>query len=303
MNDSTIETRQLSYAFRKSSGKTLSNVNLQVPKNSIYCFLGPNGAGKTTTLRLLLGLLRVQEGEVLVFGKSLRDDRLSILRRVGSLIEQPSLYLHLTARQNLEISRLTYQCDQRRINEVLVIVDLLHARDQRVGTYSLGMKQRLSIALALLHDPDALILDEPTNGLDPQGIADIRILITRLQKDHNKTIVVSSHLLSEVEKIATHFGVINKGIIQFQGSKETLHKLRSDTSKLELEIDNSEKAMTILKEKFDTIPQGDSVLHVKGVDRNQVPEITRKLIDAEVGIYGIGFKQDNLEETFFNLVS
>jgi ABC-2 type transport system ATP-binding protein len=110
-------------------------------------------------------------------------------------------------------------------------------------------------------------------------------------------------LLSEVEKIATHFGVINKGIIQFQGSKETLQKLRSDTSKLELEIDNSEKAMTILKEKFDTVSQGGSVLHVKGVDRTQVPEITRKLIDAEVGIYSIGFKQDNLEETFFNLVS
>jgi ABC-2 type transport system ATP-binding protein len=219
------------------------------------------------------------------------------------LIEQPSLYLHLTARQNLEISRLTYQCDRERIPEVLSIVDLLHARDQRVATYSLGMKQRLAIALSLLHDPDVLILDEPTNGLDPQGIADIRVLITQLQRDHDKTIIVSSHLLSEVEKIATHFGVINKGVIQFQGSKETLQKLRSDTSKLELEIDNSEKAMTILKEKFDTVSQGGSVLHVKGVDRTQVPEITRKLIDAEVGIYSIGFKQDNLEETFFNLVS
>jgi ABC-2 type transport system ATP-binding protein len=127
-------------------------------------------------------LLRTQEGEILIFGKSLRKDRLSILKRIGSLIEQPSLYLHLTARQNLEISRLTYQCDRERIPEVLSIVDLLHARDQRVATYSLGMKQRLAIALSLLHDPDVLILDEPTNGLDPQGIADIRVLITQLQK-------------------------------------------------------------------------------------------------------------------------
>src|SRR5689334_7193453 len=177
-----IRTKALNYYFSRQQ-KTLDDINLRVEKGSIYGFLGPNGAGKTTTLRLLLGLLRKQEGSIEIFGKELQSDKISILKKIGSLIEQPSIYGHLTAKENLEVYRRIYDAPKERINEVLQLVNLTYTKSKKAKQFSLGLKQRLSIAIALLPKPELLLLDEPTNGLDPNGIIEVRELIKTLNKD------------------------------------------------------------------------------------------------------------------------
>ena len=296
-----IQTKGLSYTFCKASTKTLSDINLQVPRGSVYCFLGPNGAGKTTTLRLLLGLLRTQEGSIRILDRNFSTDRLTILSQIGSLIEQPSLYEHLTGRQNLEIYRLTYGQVRSRIDEVLKITGILDAGNKLVRVYSLGMKQRLAIALALLNDPEVLILDEPTNGLDPQGIVDMRTLIQELRKTYGKTILLSSHLLSEVEKVATHFGVLSSGKLQFQGTKEELMNRRARRAVLRLETADTQSAMNALQGHFEALEADDGLVHVKHISKEQVPDLTRHLVASGVGIYNIGLVYENFEDTFFQL--
>jgi ABC-type multidrug transport system ATPase subunit len=211
-----IETKGLTHRFGR--GETvLREIGLAVPQGSIYGFLGPNGAGKTTTLRLLLGLLRRQQGSIEVFGLPLEPNRIQILRRIGSSIETPSLYAHLTARENLAIWQTVFGCPAARIPEVLRLTGLGDTGKKRAGQFSLGMKQRLSIAIALLHEPPLLILDEPTNGLDPHGIVEIRDLLLRLNREQGTTIVISSHLLSEVERLVTHAGILHRGQLRSQG--------------------------------------------------------------------------------------
>ena len=199
MSDPIIRTTHLSYHYSKDV-KTLDDINLHIERGSIYGFLGPNGSGKTTTLSLLLGLLNNQQGGIEIFGKPLQANRVDILRKTGSLIESPSLYGHLTARENLEVYRPIYGVSKERINEVLEIAGLSETGKKQVKKFSLGMKQRLSIALALLPNPELLVLDEPANGLDPGGIIALRQLIKRLNREFGMTILISSHLLSEVEK-------------------------------------------------------------------------------------------------------
>jgi ABC-2 type transport system ATP-binding protein len=210
-----VEITGLNYYFGRQ--KVLDNLHLQIPQGSIYGILGPNGAGKTTTLFLLLGILRKQEGDITIFGKDMTAHRVAILKRTGALVEQPSLYQHLSGRENLEIFRRSYDCPRERINTVLEMVEMTAAAPKKVSTYSLGMKQRIGIAVALLADPELLILDEPTNGLDPAGIIAIRTLIKTLREVHGKTIILSSHLLSEVEKLATDIAIIHKGRLLHQG--------------------------------------------------------------------------------------
>lgn len=195
-----IETEQLSFQYSKNE-MIINNIDLKVPQSSIYGFLGPNGAGKTTTLKLLLGLLKQNTGSIKIFEQPFENNRIEILKKIGSLIEAPSFYSHLTAIENLRILQRVFQCSKSRIYEVLDIVGLSSVSKKKTINFSFGMKQRLGIAIALLHSPELLILDEPTNGLDPNGIIEIRELLIKLQKENNITILVSSHLLSEVEKI------------------------------------------------------------------------------------------------------
>jgi lantibiotic transport system ATP-binding protein len=216
MANNSLETVDLRYRFSRDS-PVLSGVSLQVPEGSIYGFLGPNGAGKTTTLRLVLGLLRRQQGEIAFFGRPLVTDRIAVLRRVGSLIETPSIYGQLTAAENLEVWRKLYGCGRERIALVLKWVGLGDTGSKRAGKFSLGMKQRLGIAVALLNDPALLILDEPTNGLDPGGMVEVRELLLRLNREQRVTILLSSHLLWEMQKLITHAGIINQGRLLYQG--------------------------------------------------------------------------------------
>jgi ABC-2 type transport system ATP-binding protein len=222
----SLETEGLNHQF-SARRPVLNKVGLRVPSGSIYGFLGPNGAGKTTTLRLVLGLLKKQEGHISFFGQPFETHRISTLQRVGSLIENPSVYAHLTAEENLRVFQKIYRCPADRIETVLRATGLSDTGRKKAGQFSLGMKQRLGIAIALLNSPDLLILDEPTNGLDPSGIIAMRELLRSLNKQQGITIVISSHLLSEISRLVTHAGVISKGSLVFQGTIAELKALGS----------------------------------------------------------------------------
>src|SRR6476620_10112570 len=241
-NNLIIKTTGLSYYYSKDV-KTLSDINLHVERGSIYGFLGPNGSGKTTTLSLLLGLLNNQQGDIEIFGQHLHANRVSILKKIGSLVEAPSLYGHLTAKENLEVYRQVYGAPKERITEVLQIVGLNDTGKKVAKKFSLGMKQRLAIALALLPNPELLVLDEPSNGLDPAGIIELRELIKKLNKTYGMTILISSHLLAEVEKMVSHIGIIFKGKMLFQGTLPELHIFQQKGTKLLLSTSDNEAAI------------------------------------------------------------
>lgn len=221
--DYILETNHLI----KKHGTTyrVKDVNLHVPEHSVYGFLGPNGAGKTTTLKLILGLIKPDQGDVFVFGQKVTTtNRLSILRRSGSLIENPGGYGHLTGLENMQIVQKLKGVSEAEIVKALKTVRLYEQRDKKLKNYSLGMRQRLGLAMALLGDPKLLILDEPTNGLDPAGIQEIRELIRSLPQERDMTVIVSSHLLNEVEQMADHVGIIHHGEMLYQGPLPELEK-------------------------------------------------------------------------------
>ena len=223
MGTPVIATTHLHKVFQEGGDVTaVDGIDLQVPEGAIYGFLGPNGAGKSTTIRMLLGLVRPTTGTIRLFGESVRPGGPRHLHRTGALIEAPSLYAHLTGRENLELTRRLTRAPHSRIEHLLKTVDLLKAADRPAGRYSTGMRQRLGLALALMNDPELLILDEPTNGLDPAGIHQIRELIRRIPEELGSTVFLSSHHLSEVEQIASHVGIIHKGKLLYQGSLKDL---------------------------------------------------------------------------------
>jgi ABC-type multidrug transport system ATPase subunit len=297
----SITTNNLTYRF---NGKetVLSDINLQVPTGSIYGFLGPNGAGKTTTLRLILGLLKKQDGEINIFNQPFEKNRIDILRKTGSLIESPSLYAHLSAKENLAILQKVYQCKHSRIEEVLKIVGLENTGKKSTGKFSLGMKQRLSIAIALMHEPELLILDEPTNGLDPNGIIEMRELLKQLNKDLGMTILVSSHLLAEIEKMVTHVGIINKGKLIFQGTMGELHEAQHQQSFMCFETGNVEKSKEVLKTNGIQFQQEGIQLHMPVLERELIASINKQLVEQDIKVYQISIVKNDLESIFIDLV-
>jgi len=301
MSGLIIQTQGLDFSFNRS-GKILDNVSLNVPQGSIYGFLGPNGAGKTTTLRLVLGLLRIQKGKIEIFGKNFLQHRIPVLKRIGSLIEQPSLYGHLTAKENLEIYRLIYQCNKSRIAEVLNVVGLENTGSKKAKQFSLGMKQRLSIAMALLHQPELLILDEPTNGLDPNGIIETRELIKKLNQEHNTTILVSSHILNEVERMATHVGIIHKGKMLFQGTLNELQQMKTRQTLLEVATNDNAKAVDILGLKYMPKQQNGKII-LPFTNNEQSAVINRLLIQNGIDVYSLHPQQNDLEQLFIDITS
>ena len=295
-----VETSALCHRFGNQD--VLTDVGLHVPTGSIYGFLGPNGAGKTTTLRLILGLLKKQRGEVHVFGKRLEDDRIGILRKVGSLIESPSLYDHLTAAENLRVMQLIHRCPERRIGEVLELVGLGHTGRKRVKQFSLGMRQRLAIAGTLLHEPSLIILDEPTNGLDPNGIIEIRKLLIELNRTHGCTILVSSHLLSEVDRVATHVGILGRGRLLFQGTVEELRRQRQQVLAVHVSTSDNDAALrTILEEGVPAqLIDGDVVL--PALSNARIAAINRRLNARNLDVYEIRPVRNDLETIFLELI-
>ncbi len=297
-----IETSQLTHHY-SANETAVDNVALRVPNGSIYGFLGPNGAGKTTTLRLILGLIKKQSGTISIFGKSFGENRLDILRNIGSLIESPSLYGHLTAYENLLILQKIYQCSIERINEVLTLVGLSNTGKKRAGKFSLGMKQRLSIAMALLNNPKLLVLDEPTNGLDPQGILEMRELLKQLNREKSITIIISSHLLAEIEKIATHVGIINHGKLIFQGTMSELNNKQIESSSIIIDTNDNVRAMNVINQFVSTAQMQNNKIVLPLLGRNVVAEMNKALIQQQLDVYEISIVKNDLESIFFNLVN
>ena len=291
-----ILTRGLTHQFPGGFG--VRDLDLNVPSGSIYGFLGPNGAGKTTTIRLLLDLLRPQSGSIELFGRRLDRHTRQTLGLVGALVESPSLYGHLTGRENLEVTRRLLDLPRPRIDAALERVGLLESAGRRVRDYSLGMRQRLAIALALIGEPRLLILDEPGNGLDPAGIQDLRHLLRSLAEE-GITIFVSSHLLSEVELVATHVGVLQAGRLSFEGR---LEELRGRVKpRLLLRCDEPLRARALLAgvgENIGWLEDGTLVLSLGGKSPAQVNHF---LVGHGLEVSHLALEHASLESLFFDL--
>jgi ABC-type multidrug transport system ATPase subunit len=290
-----IDTAGLTFNFGKQT--VVKSLSLKVPEGSIYGFLGPNGAGKTTTIKLLLNLLKTQEGSIRIFEKELQSNRIEILSQIGSLIEQPAIYLHLSGKENLLNRALLLQIPEKRVDEMLDLVHLTNAAHKKAGQYSLGMKQRLGIALALLSDPKLLILDEPTNGLDPNGIIEVRELLLRLVNHHQKTVFISSHLLAEVERMATHVGIINFGELLFQGSIDELQTLNQP--QVQIEAENTVDVANFLNKNDFTVTEVDEHhIYLPFTSKQNIAEINTLLNSNGYAIYSINKQQKDLEKLF-----
>lgn len=301
MTDYIIRTEHLTFHYSKNR-KALDNVSLNIPKGSIYGFLGPNGAGKSTTMRLLTGILPQQDKSIYLFNQPLNEQLPKAFDRVGSLVESPALYLHLSGYDNLKYIAKLRNVPESRINEVLELVDLQRDANRKAKAYSLGMKQRLAIAMALLDEPELLLLDEPVNGLDPNGIQDIRKLLVRLNKEKGVTIFVSSHLLAEIEKMCTHVGIISKGKIQFEGTMEELSK-KSGLCKIRITVKDAKRWYDELAKENPTVEmESTTQFSLELQNREEIPAFTRELVNKGAEIYEIKIL-DGLEEWFMALVN
>lgn len=299
MNTPILQTDQLTFGFEKNQ-PIVNSLNLRVEQGSIYGFLGPNGAGKTTTIRLMLGLLSSAENSIRIFGKTLAGNRQEIFGRIGSLIEMPSLYEHLSGWDNLDITRRLKNIPKARIGQVLEQVRLSAAAQKKVKAYSLGMKQRLGLAMALLSEPELLILDEPTNGLDPNGMIETRELLMQLNRESGTTIFLSSHLLSEIEKMATHVGIINKGNLVFQGTIQELTELKSNQSLLKIETSDNERAYALLQTHH-AVQMNGVALKTPFESKQQAAHINKFLIQNEIDVYQLSVAHADLEQMFLQL--
>lgn len=291
--DYLVQTTSLTKRFRSQTA--IENINLTIESGSIYGLLGPNGAGKSTLLKHLVGLLRPTHGQVLMFGEPWQRKH---LWHIGTLIEAPALYGHLTAYENLKVHTCLLGLSVRRIDEVLEQVELGSVGTKKVSQFSLGMKQRLGIASALLSKPRLLILDEPTNGLDPVGIREMRQLMQRF-REQGITILVSSHILAEVEQVVTHLGIISKGQLLYQGTLKEL--LAHGQQRAEIETPQEQQAYALLSRHYPTAQvRGQKVL-LPGVNA-ETARIVTLLTQQGIAITKIDTVQDDLEALFLRVV-
>ncbi|QQD82874.1 ABC transporter ATP-binding protein [Bacillus siamensis] len=296
-----IKTTNLTKVYGKQ--KSVDNLNITVNEGDIYGFLGRNGAGKTTTIRMLLGLIKPTHGKIEIFGEDLHANKKDILKRIGSIVEVPGFYGNLTAKENLEINaRIVGIHKKNAIEEALEIVGLENETKKLVGKYSLGMKQRLGIARSLLHYPELLILDEPTNGLDPIGIKEMRRLIKTLAEERKITLLISSHILSEIEQLVDHLGIIHEGKLLEETEFDNLRK--KNRKFLEFQVSNDDKASMILEKHFQIF---DYEVHGDGIIRifshiGQQGAINKLLVQNDIEVLKILMSEDRLEDYFTKLV-
>lgn len=295
-----IETKALCKQFGPHTA--VDHVELHVPQGCVYGFIGPNGAGKSTTMKMLLGLIHPTAGRVRLLGQELTEkSRLPLLRQTGSLIESPAGYLHLTAQENLEIVADLKGVPHKDIGRVLDIVHLTQDRNRRVGQYSLGMKQRLGIAMALLGSPKLLILDEPTNGLDPAGIQEMRALIRNMPAATGATVLISSHLLGEMEQMVEQVGIIDHGHILFEGPLTELQ--RHSRGNVTLRLLDPAKAAPILRANGLTAHSDSCVVTLPPLQDALLADLVQKLAACGAGVVELTPHTKTLEEIFLSLTS
>ena len=283
--------------------KALDGASFNVFRGDVYGFLGPNGAGKSTTIRIILSLIKPTSGAVKVFNKNIATNRPYILQRIGCIVEKPDFYNYLSAEQNLEIfARISgVEVSKKKVHEMIDFVGLKGREKDKLRGFSHGMKQRLGIAQTLIHDPELIILDEPTTGLDPQGIIDIRNLILQLKNERNKTILLSSHILSEIELIANRMVIINKGKTIAQGSVTEL--LNAQDLIVSFEVDNLEKAMQLTQSSslniaIDSVGEKKISMHIS---QEKIPILNRIYCENGINVYSIEAKR-KLEDYFLKLI-
>ena len=294
-----IQTSNLDFQYSKNK-KILNNLSINVPKGSIYGFLGPNGAGKSTTMRLLTGIIPDDSNSIFLFEKPIENQIPDIFEKVGALVESPALYLHLSGYDNVKYIALLRQVPLSKIDEVLELVDLTAHKRQKAKQYSLGMKQRLAIAMALLSEPELLFLDEPVNGLDPNGIVEIRKLLVKINKEKGVTIFVSSHLLSEIEKMCTHIGIISKGTLKYEGTMEDLSR-KFETCKIQITLDEAESWKEKLSSKYaNVVLEEQNKITMNLNHTSEIPDFAKQIIQEGARIYEIKILE-GLEEWFMNL--
>ena len=297
--DYIMETVGLRRSYK--GNVVVNDVNIHVPKGAIYGFVGPNGAGKSTVMKMILNLIQPEAGEVQLFGEKVTDQSYEVFKRVGSIIENPYFYEKMTARQNLEL-----HCDymgfpnKERIDEVLQMVDLQNVEGKQIRHYSLGMKQRLAIARAILARPEFLILDEPINALDPEGIREMRTLFQKLNREDGTTIFISSHILSEVDLIADTIGIIQHGKLLTELPIEEIHKRQ--TEYISLQVDDVTHAAALLEKmgitNFSVVDK--EFIRIYGSDISD-KALSKALIENGIGLESLGRKHDTLEDYFFQL--
>lgn len=299
-NEKIIEIENLSKQFREL--KAVNDLSLSVYKGDIFGFLGPNGAGKSTTIRMLVSLINPTAGSIRIFGKDLKSQRIEILKHVGAIVEKPDFYGYLSAYKNIEILGKLSQTDvsHKRIMEVLELVGLEKRYKSKIKTFSHGMKQRLGLAQALIHDPDLIILDEPTTGLDPQGMKDVRDLLLFLSKEKGKTIFISSHILYEIELVANRMIIINKGTKVVEGLVEDL--LNSDNLKVTFDVNDGNIAKSILNNSVwsGRIESSVSNKLIFSLANDEIPKLNRFLIENNIEVSAV-VPTRSLEQYFLNI--
>lgn len=296
MENTVLELKNVSKSFGKR--KIIDNISLKVNSGEIFGFLGPNGSGKTTTIKMILRLIDSDEGEIKVNGFDNRKQFEQAMECIGAIVENPDMYKYMSGIDNLKLHARIRNIDEKRIAEVLEMVGLKDRAKDKVGKYSLGMKQRLGLALTLLHNPKVLILDEPTNGLDPAGIKQLRDILKKISHEENVAVFVSSHILTEMQQMCDRVAVLDNGKIvkieQITNSKE--EKIET----IELRIKDKTKAIKILKEKFEVDAKEEKDNLLVTIQTEKVPEVVRELAIEDVGIKAVIPREHNLEEIFFD---
>lgn len=296
MENTVLELKNVSKSFGKR--KVIDNISLKVNSGEIFGFLGPNGSGKTTTIKMILRLIDSDEGEIKVNGFDNRKQFEQAMECIGAIVENPDMYKYMSGIDNLKLHARIRNIDEKRIAEVLEMVGLKDRAKDKVGKYSLGMKQRLGLALTLLHNPKVLILDEPTNGLDPAGIKQLRDILKKISHEENVAVFVSSHILTEMQQMCDRVAVLDNGKIvkieQITNSEE--EKIET----IELRLKNKEKAIKILKEKFEVDAKVEKNNLLVTIQTERVPEVVKELAIEDVGVKAVIPREHNLEEIFFD---
>ncbi|MEH7109516.1 ABC transporter ATP-binding protein [Bacillus sp. JJ1764] len=281
--------------------KIIDDISFQVNKGEVFGFLGPNGAGKTTTIRMIVGLMGITSGDIMIGGSSIKNDFEDAVRHIGAIVENPEMYKFLTGYQNLvHFARMSKGITKEKIAEVVGLVGLTNRIHDKVKTYSLGMRQRLGLAQCLLHDPQVLILDEPTNGLDPAGIREIRDYVRQLAREKNMAVIVSSHLLSEMEMMCDRIGIIQDGrLIDVQQVKEFV---QGEGAVYEIEVVPSDKAITVFKSRYPDIrvQRSKNGITVE-LSKEEIPNLVKAFVEENIQVYGIKETAKTLEDRFLEV--
>jgi ABC-2 type transport system ATP-binding protein len=292
--------------LKKQIGSKLivKGLDFDIQPGEVFGFLGPNGAGKTTTIRMMVGLIRISEGDVRIQGKSIKSEFKGAIRHVGAIVENPELYGFMSGYKNLVVfSRMIPGITKDRIDEVVKLVGLEKSINQKVKRYSLGMRQRLGIAQALLHRPSVLILDEPTNGLDPSGIREIRHYIRKLAEEENVAVIVSSHLLSEMELMCDRIGILKNGeLISIQEVHSTDGDVPEEMVKIECSAAQLETAKQLLQEQYGIAAVDNNNQLLFPISRDQIPPIIKALAVADIEMYGVAVERKTLEDKFLHVI-